>query len=68
MQYTNDIIFDMRCKKDESFRYKRHKRLKQVIKRAEDDGFFALTIVISFVALFIDFLMIKQFIEVIKIL
>lgn len=68
MEYTNDIILNVRYKKDESITYGKHRKLKRVIKKIKDDKYFLLTMVISVVALFIDYIIIKQFIEILNLL
>ena len=70
MEYTNDVIFKIRYKKDELdvVTYGRHRKLKKLLKKIEDDEYFTIVMIISAIVLFLDFLMIKQFIEIVNLL
>ena len=70
MEYTNDVILNVQYKKDEvkSDKCVKHKRLSRIKKKIENDEYFTLTIVISIIVLFIDYLVIKEFVDIINLL
>lgn len=70
MEYTNDTIFKVqyRKKQNKSIVQKKDNILKQQIEKIKNNGYFVLTIMIGGIALFIDYLIIKQFIEIINLL
>ncbi len=70
MEYTNDIILKVRYKIDEmdATTSGKHKGLKRIVKKIEDDEYLTLVLIVSTVAIFIDFMIIKRFIEIINLL
>ena len=70
MEYTNDVVFNIRYKKDEidNVTYRKCRKLKKLIKKIENDEYFTVVICVSMIALFIDFLLVKQFIDVVNLL
>ena len=70
MEYTNDVIFKVHYKKDEIDRvtYGRYKKLKKLIKWMEKDEYFTLVMIVSSVVLAVDIMLVKQFIEILKLL
>ena len=70
MEYTNDVIFNVRYKKDEinSITYNRRKILKRIANWNKKDEYFCFVLVVSTSVMIIDFLMVKQFMEILKLL
>ena len=70
MEYTNDVIFKIRYKKDEVdiVTYGMHGKLKKILKIIENDNYFTVVMIVSVSVLVMDFFMIKQFIEIVNLL
>lgn len=70
MEYTNDVIFKVRYKKDEIDKdiYGKHKLFRKLIRKIEDDEYLTLVVVVSIATLTFDFLIVKQFVEIVKLL
>ncbi len=68
MEYTNDMIFNVRYKKENINVCPKGKikSIKKFINWAEKDGYFTITMIVSVGALILDFFMIKQFVEIIN--
>lgn len=70
MEYTNDIILNIKYKGDkkkENLKVK-HRVLKTIIKKIYDDEFFTISILVSIIVLIIDFLFVKHFIKILNLL
>lgn len=70
MEYTNDIILNVKYrgdKKKESLKIK-HKALKTIIKKIYNDEFLTISILVSVIVLIIDFLFVKHFIKILNLL
>ncbi len=70
MEYTNDVVFKVHYKKDKlnNVTYMNSKKLKKIIKKLEEDSYFTVVMIISAVVLFIDFFIVKSFIEIVNLL
>ena len=70
MEYTNDVVFKIRYKKDEIdvVTYGKYRKLKKLLRKIEDDQYFTMVMIISVTVLFVDVLMIKQFIDIVNLL
>lgn len=70
MEYTNDVIFNVRYKKDEinSIAYNKHRIIKRIVNWIKKDDYFCLVLFVSTSTIIIDFLMVKHFIEILKLL
>ena len=70
MEYTNDVVFKIRYKKDEIdvVTYGKYRKLKKLLMKIEDDQYFTMVMIISVTVLFVDVLMIKQFIDIVNLL
>ena len=68
MEYTNDVVFKIRYKKDEIdvVTYGKYRKLKKLLRKIEDDQYFTMVMIISVTVLFVDVLMIKQFIDIVN--
>ena len=62
------LMYDIGKIKLEILNYGKHKYLKKLLKKIEDDQYFTFTICVSIIAMLIDFLIVKQFIEILKLL
>lgn len=65
MEYTKDVIFNVKYTNKSNFIYNKFKKIKDLIVK---DNFFTLTIIISIIFLSIDYLIIKRFIEIVNLL
>ena len=65
MEYTNDIILKVKYEGDET-NCRKHKIIKELGKKIKDDEYFTLTMIVSIVALLIDFFIVKRFLEIIN--
>ena len=65
MEYTNDIILKVKYKGDEA-NCRKHKIIKELVKKIKDDEYFTLTMIVSVIALSIDFFIVKRFLEIIN--
>ena len=70
MEHTNDVIFKVHYKKDnlDANTYGRHRKLRRLLRRIEDDQYFTLVLITSAIALTIDFMILKKFIEIVNLL
>lgn len=70
MEYTKDVILNMNYGKKKIFN-KNFKIKSWIItahKKMENDQYFTVTMCISIIALIIDFLIIKRFVDIINLL
>lgn len=65
MEYTKDVIFNVKCVKKTNYIHKIFKKIIQIIQK---DNYFTLTIIISMLCLSIDYLIVKRFIEIVNLL
>lgn len=70
MEYTKDVIFNVKYSKKLNFinKVKGSKFMKKFKTLIQKDECFTLTIIISIIALTVDYLIIKRFIEILNIL
>lgn len=70
MEYTNDVILGIHYKDDrtKSVTYGKCRRLKKIIGKVEGDSFLTISIVVSTVVLCLDYLLVKEFVEIINLL
>lgn len=70
MEYTKDMIFNIKYKENKSklIANGKHKLIRKIVQWIKKDGYFTLTILTSIVVLVIDFLVVKKFIDTIKLL
>ena len=61
-------MYNMVKIKSQTLNFGKNRRLKKLLKKIEDDQYFTFTICISIIAILIDFLIVKQFIEIINLL
>lgn len=70
MEYTKDVILNMNYGKKKIFN--KNLKIKSWIitahKKMENDQYFTVTMCISIIALIIDFLIIKRFVDIINLL
>ncbi len=69
MEYTNDVIFNVKYKNGtESGTITKISKFRKLLKLIEKDNYFTLTIIISVIFLFIDYLIVCRFIELLNLL
>ena len=70
MEYTKDMVFSIKYKncKEKSVIKEKHKWFGKIAKWIQKDEYFTVVILISIVVLTIDFLVVRKFIEIIKLL
>lgn len=70
MEYTNDVIWGEHYKNDKvkKVTFRKNRRLRSLIRKIENDEFFSFSIIVSLGVLYIDFLMVKKFVEIINLL
>lgn len=69
MEYTNDVIFNVEYKgESECVNSTKNSRFNKLLKIFEKDSYFTLTIIVSIIFLFIDYLIINRFIEILNLL
>lgn len=62
------LMYNMVKIKSQTLNFGKNRRLRKLLKKIEDDQYFTFTICISIIAILIDFLIVKQFIEIINLL
>ncbi len=65
MEYTKDIVFNVKRVKKTSLL---HIKIKKMLKLIQKDNYFTLTIIISILCLSLDYLIVKRFIEIVSLL
>ena len=60
------LMYDVVKTKLQVLNFGKNRKLVKLLKKIEDDQYFTFTICISIIAILIDFLIVKQFIEIIK--
>lgn len=69
MEYTNDVIFNVKYQNESSnTTIVKHPRFHKILEKMDRDNYLILTIIISIIILFIDYLIIKRFIEIVSLL
>ncbi len=70
MEYTNDVIVSKSYRKDKIVGnvYEKKGKIIKIIKWLKKDSYFFVSSIVSMVALGVDFLIVKKFIELINLL
>lgn len=70
MGYTKDVFFKLHYKKScvDSGTYCRNSKIKKWKKKIEEDQYFTVVMIISAIVLFIDFVLLKEFIDTVNLL
>ena len=68
MEYIKDRLFSVKKNNIESVINKKQKKHNRFIKWLEKDEYFTIVILTSIIALLIDFLFVKKFIDIIKLI
>ena len=70
MEYTNDVIVSKSYRKDKIVGnvYEKKGKIIKIIKWLKKDSYFFASSIVSMVALGVDFLIVKKFIELINLL
>ena len=68
MEYIKDKLFSVKKNNIESVINKKQKKHNRFIKWLEKDEYFTIVILTSIIALLIDFLFVKKFIDIIKLI
>lgn len=67
MEYTNDVIFNVKYKSEtDCYNIVKYPKIHKILKKLEKDNYFKLTILISIIFLFIDCLIIRDFIMLMR--
>ncbi len=53
MEYTKDVVFNVKYKKE------------KLLEKKEEDYFFILTVLVSIIAIGIDYMLVKEFVNII---
>ena len=70
MEYTKDIILGIKYKnnKTKAINNSKHKMFRKIVDWVKKDEYFTMVILTSIVVLTIDFLVVKKFVDILKLL